>query len=114
MFLRLVTFAAACVITYGSLSSGSSLPSVENSDKILHLIAYSGLAWLAIPAFPRHTLWIIFCLIALLGIGIEFLQSQMSFGRQGSIYDVYANITGVALGVAFWVIYGRLRNRFGI
>lgn len=81
------------------------MPAINNVDKILHLLAYGGLSWLAIPSFSKTNVWKVFCILVFFGIGVEIAQSQMGFGRQGSIRDIYANVAGVILGVLFWLTF---------
>lgn len=102
---RILFFLALLIILFGSLSSGGSMPAINNVDKILHLLAYGGLSWLAIPSFSKTNVWKVFCILVFFGIGVEIAQSQMGFGRQGSIRDIYANVAGVILGVLFWLTF---------
>lgn len=102
---RILFLLALLIILFGSLSSGGSMPAINNVDKVLHLLAYGGLSWLAIPSFSKTNVWKVFCILVFFGIGIEIAQSQMSFGRQGSLLDIYANVAGVILGVLFWLIF---------
>lgn len=108
---RVLLFLALLIILFGSLSSGSSMPSINNVDKILHLLAYGGLSWLAIPSFHNSAVWKVFCVLVSFGVGIEIAQSLMDFGRQGSLLDIYANVAGVILGVLFWVTFKVLKSK---
>lgn len=111
IIFRVLLFAAIILIFFGSLSMGGTVKSINNADKVVHLVAYAGLAWLAIPSFSNTSIWKVFLILVCFGVGIEIAQSLMDFGRQGSLLDIYANAVGVSLGVLFWLIIASLWNK---
>lgn len=75
------------------------------SDKLLHVIAYAvAMFWFGL-CFRRDRLYIIGVILILLGIAIEFIQGQTGY-REMSLYDIFANITGVVIG--FLLSFSRL------
>lgn len=82
----------------------SSKPNIQVShDKILHTLAYAGMAFLFARAISAHTrvvwkIWLFAFLISVLyGLGDEFHQSFVP-GRNMSLDDVVADALGASLG----------------
>ncbi len=77
-------------------------PWLPHQDKLFHLIAYAGLAYLAINYFQYHTdrlnqakiVSVLFC--AFYGLSDEWHQSFVA-GRDADIYDWFADVSGAAL-----------------
>ena len=79
----------------------------DGSDKVVHLIAF------AVLAFPmartgRFGLMPVFVGASAFGGIIEVLQP--SFGRSADMWDWILDIAGVSLGIAFALLYRRLRK----
>jgi VanZ family protein len=69
------------------------------SDKIQHTLAYAvAMFWFGL-CYRRERLYIIGVILILLGTLIEFIQGQTGY-RDMSLYDLFANITGIAIGLA--------------
>ena len=87
-----------------SLINLSGVPSLGSSfdDKIYHVIAYLGLAFLWITYFkPRKkkkSLIIIFLFIIMFGMVLELMQHQLNPNRTYDTYDLMANCLGVMFG----------------
>jgi len=98
---RLRRAAAVCfglAIIVGSLSTGAS-GSLPLPDKLQHFLSYGG--WMAlVAASPRHVGRILAYagVIVLVGLAIEAVQPFV--GRQASVYDLLANLAGIAVGLA--------------
>jgi VanZ family protein len=101
-------FAVGCAAIF--TVSGMSAPPIPDalvfdmSDKLLHGIAYAGLAGLAVPGTTRGfshvtttTLAIAACCAAAWGVSDELHQSFVP-GRDCSIFDWFADTTGAAFG----------------
>lgn len=117
----LLALAWAALIWYLSDQPGLDIPpAFPMQDKLLHLIAYGVLGFLVMgtrrlpfngvlkksPArvfqhgvntFPTLTYWTVCVLCILYGILDEVHQSFVP-GRDASVYDVYADVTGALLG----------------
>ena len=65
-------------------------------DKIEHIIAFGGVAFWGLMAFPRHRFSIAIGL-TIFGALMEVLQGVMTTTRQPSIYDWLADLVGIAL-----------------
>ena len=93
---------AVAVIVIGSLLPAHDLPRVPAGfDKLEHFGAYALLAAGAVQLFERRLSWGFVCvLLVLLGIGLEYLQTQMGLGRMLDRQDALANTIGVLLGLA--------------
>jgi VanZ family protein len=75
------------------------------SDKVLHIIAYAvAMFWFGL-CFRRDRLYVIGIVLVILGILIEIVQGQTGY-REMSLYDIYANITGIVIG--FLLSFSRL------
>ena len=117
--IRLVYLTVA--IYWLALFAGTHVPapklriSVNNIDKLLHLLAYAGLSFLLMMAYSyRRTLTAvhyaqILALVALYGIVDEVLQTFV--GRDCEFWDWVADALGAAVGMAFFhvVVYRRRR-----
>jgi VanZ family protein len=89
-------------IVYLSLAPpiGPDLPLPANADKVEHALAYVGLALWFTGIVARQQFWKVALGLLALGLSIEFLQAAMPYGRQGDPWDLFANVVGIAAGVA--------------
>ena len=106
-----VAFVGAYIaVLVASLVPTTSLPQVTLSDKIEHFIAYALLAALGAKAFPGRP-WLLAIVLAVNGIGVEFLQQAMGVGRRGEVLDALANTLGIAAGLGLiWLMRRRERG----
>ena len=88
---------AIAVVVWGELKPSTHGP--EGWDKVLHFIAYFGLASIATLALGRRkaALWAAFALAVFGGI-LEIVQGYV--GRDAEWGDELANIVGVCAGLA--------------
>ena len=93
------------VIAWLSLAPSDTLPSVDLWDKAEHAMAYTALTVAWAMAFPNRFGRVALGVLAF-GVAIELAQASMHFGRVGHLYDVAANVIGIALGL---VISGLLK-----
>ncbi len=93
---------ALAVVVIGSLVPADDLPEVPSGfDKVEHFAAYAALSAGAVQLFARRLSWGFVCvLLALMGIGLEYLQAQMGLGRMLDAQDALANSIGVLIGLA--------------
>lgn len=88
------------VVIVSSLVPGEDLPHWRISDKVEHIVAYSGLAlWFGGLMPPRRYVHLALALLAL-GGGIEIAQGLMGLGREADWRDFYADAFGVAVGIS--------------
>jgi VanZ family protein len=101
---RWIFLPALAVVVWGELKPGGGGPAVW--DKLLHFIAYFGLAAIATVALGRRkaALWAAFALAIFGGI-LEIVQSFV--GRDAEWGDEIANVVGVCAGLA--VVWASLR-----
>lgn len=113
---RFKTWALALLVVYWlALFAGTHVPRAPHellpknvSDKLLHLTAYGGLAFLICLNWSlRRTLaWrhgvIVLALLA--GFGALDEVTQIPVGRDCDILDWYADITGATLGVGAFML----------
>jgi len=99
---------ALAVVVWGELKPSAHGP--EGWDKVLHFLAYFGLAGLASVALgrTRPALWAGLALAAF-GGGLEIVQAFV--GRDAEWGDELANIVGVLAGVAVGLGFLRLIGR---
>jgi VanZ family protein len=89
----------ALVITWLSLMPVEQLPEVKLSDKVEHILAYVALAfWFGSLTTRRNLGWVAVILMGY-GVLIELLQEWMQWGRQGDVYDLGADVLGIAAGL---------------
>ncbi|AMN47207.1 hypothetical protein ACG33_08890 [Steroidobacter denitrificans] len=95
------------VVVALSLMPGQKLPATGLNDKFQHGTAYALLALWFAGIYPRSRYWLIAIGLLLLGVGIEFAQGAMSFGREADLRDVLANGGGIAVGLGLaWLWLG--------
>lgn len=97
LWLFLASMATA-FIAYKSLVPTELSSDITHFDKILHFVAYFGLAGLFMAGLPRRSIIMIILSISVLGALIEILQTLMNLGRDGSIMDMMANSLGAICG----------------
>ena len=103
---RIAAVLLALLITVGSLQPAGGGGSLPHVDKLMHLLAYGGLAGLAGLGWRDIPLWAVVLLAALFGIGIEIAQATLTDGRTASVADGLANLLGALLAA---LALGRLR-----
>ena len=89
----------------------------EGGDKLMHLLAYAGLAflfasWLAFRGVADQRLWKITA-ISLCGYAIVDELLQIPFRRTADIVDCLADWAGVALGFLCFLAIRLLVDRLG-
>jgi len=100
MILRITLAAIVLGIGYLSLSPTETI--VVGNDKISHFIAYAVLMInVGLITYPIKKHFVIGIIISLLYGGvIEVIQHYVP-GRYMSVYDMFANATGVLIGALF-------------
>lgn len=75
-------------------------------DKIEHIIAFGGVTFWGLMAFPARRMLIVLGL-TMFGAVMEVLQGLLTTTRQPSVYDWLADIVGIILA---WTIVSLLVN----
>ncbi|MEV0945999.1 VanZ family protein [Rhodococcus sp. NPDC049939] len=92
------------------LSPASATPAgPEHADKVVHALLFAALAVASRYALmsPRTTvLW-----LAAFAAITEILQGVLPIGRQGSLWDLCADLVGVAIGLTAQSATMRSRSR---
>ncbi|HEY9034048.1 MAG TPA: VanZ family protein [Pseudomonadales bacterium] len=83
-------------VFYGLFSSQPAMPDMQGSDKLLHLLAFAGMAFSARLVFVRVAPWLFWPVMLALAVALEFLQPLVQPSRHFSEWDIVANGTGVA------------------
>ena len=105
----LLALGAAVAILFGSFMPQPALPAGEGSDKVLHLLAYGALSFLAL--LGRNTLLgagLVILAVSGFGLAIEYLQPFT--GRDWDPGDIVANTAGVLLGGLAVLVFRYLRR----
>lgn len=92
----------SAVLLYGMFRPESPPELFEQSDKLLHLLAFGTLALTARLAFARIPGWLLWGTLLALAPFLEWLQHYLQPGRQFSELDIAANLAGVALAWLGW------------
>ena len=104
---------AAVFIGYQSLIPSSSQTNIEHFDKLVHCIAYMGLAVLFCVSVSKAWRIRAGLLVIAYGGALELLQHFMNLGRTGSWLDMLANVVGAVIGIGFayvWVNFWAMRR----
>ncbi|MFK7834242.1 MAG: VanZ family protein [Winogradskyella sp.] len=102
--LLLVSVSYTVALVIASLINLNGVPSLGSSfdDKIYHVIAYLGLAFLWVfyskPFKTRYIPFIILAAAALFGFILEVLQYLLNPNRTYDTYDLIANTIGAICG----------------
>ena len=104
------------LIFFVSAQSGVSLPA-DVSDKLLHTLAYMGLAVLVFRAvaggspagMTRRTAIATVLITVAYGISDELHQMFVP-GRSADLHDVYADAAGGAIGLALCWVWGKIHT----
>lgn len=105
--LLLVSIAYTLTLVIMSLITISGVPSLGSSfdDKIYHIVAYFGLAFLWVlyikPFKTKRSLFIVFFAAVFLGFILELLQYLLNSNRTYDTYDLIANSIGAVFGTLF-------------
>jgi VanZ family protein len=90
-------YPAFLLVIWGELTPRPAEVIEGDNDKLLHFIAYFGLAAIAAIAFRRRKAAILAALgLIVLGGILEIIQGFV--GRDMSLYDEFANTLGVVVG----------------
>ena len=98
-----------------ALIGGSLIPvnmsgAPEQSDKVVHFLAYALMAsfW---PSSWRRSWLTAFCLAGGLGLLLEFAQGALPTGRFFDPWDAVANAMGAGVGVGAVLVWSRSTRR---
>ncbi len=84
------------------VDSGIHLPHI---DKVFHAVAFAGVTFLMLGAFPKMNRWYIVGILLLLGVAIEIIQLHIP-GRSFSFADWIGDAVGV---FAVLALFGKRR-----
>ena len=102
-----LTLIATTILTVAMLWPLVSPPQApDGSDKLIHLVAFAALSF-PLSRTGRFGLLPVFIGASLFGGMIELIQP--SFNRSADINDWFADIIGIAIGIACGLIYRHLR-----
>jgi VanZ family protein len=91
-------WALIATTTFLLLLEVKPVPQTWPKDKLQHAIIFALLTYIGIKSYPKYVLYI--CLgLAVYGVSMELLQSQLTLTRSGNIADWLADIVGIALGL---------------
>lgn len=109
--LRLGLFVlCAALLCYGLFRPESPPQLFEQSDKLLHVLAFAALALSARLAFGRVPGWLLWGVLLAFAPVAERLQQLWQPARHFSLHDALANVLGVALALLAWWLLGYLRK----
>lgn len=82
-----------------SLIPAQNLPAVSANDKVGHMAAYALLSLWFSGIYPKSRYVVIAAALFVLGLGIEWTQGAMHYGRQADVHDMAANALGIGAGI---------------
>jgi VanZ family protein len=102
----------------GSLMPSDNLSStrfieIPHFDKVVHFTMYMlmGLSWCTVFHNWKKSIYWVFGLLFILGLGLEILQFYFLTGRFFEIPDLIANITGSILGIIIFLMWIKRTTR---
>lgn len=101
-----VFWPALAVVVWGELTPHPPRIETMSSDKLLHFLAYFGLAGIAVAALGRRRLVAIVLGLIALGGALEIAQGLT--GRDAEWLDEAANSFGAAMGALSGLLFLRL------
>lgn len=105
----LVAFAVTLVMLF---SPGSTVPSgPPNSDKLTHLLMFAVLVYAA--RYARHRVLAVAVWAAAYAAVSEVLQGLLPIHRSASVWDLAADLLGVATGLVLFWAWQRRAGRAG-
>ena len=109
--MRFGLFVVCCALLgYGLFRPESPPELFDDSDKVLHVLAFAALALSSRLAFVRVPGWALWPLLGLLAPLLEWLQHYVQPLRQFSTADILANLLGVALALLGWLLLRSMRR----
>ncbi|SDI09219.1 hypothetical protein SAMN05216588_11169 [Pseudomonas flavescens] len=108
---KLLFLACCAVMAYGLFRPEPPPDLFEESDKFLHLAAFTGLALVSRIAFARTPGWLLWGLLYLQAPLLEWLQHSLQPHREFSHLDILANLCGISIALALWIAYDQVRRR---
>lgn len=69
------------------------------NDKVEHMLGYVLLTLWFCGIYPRSKYWIIAVAYLAFGVSIELVQGAMNWGRHADLKDVYADASGIVVGL---------------
>ena len=100
LMFRVLLAAASVVVGYGVFAPAGTAPSVMPWDKAEHFTAFYGLAFLAVFAFPRTSVWWLAAILSASGAAIELIQALPFVHRDSDVWDWVADSLGIAAAIA--------------
>lgn len=108
---RAATLVIALVVAAIAMTPGSmGAPTLFGRDKLDHLSAFAAITLVARSGWPDQSRWLTAVIVLLYGVAIEFGQSLDFVGRTASVFDIMANMIGIALGLSVAWSLNRLRS----
>lgn len=108
----LIFVACTALLLYGLFRPESPPNLFDNSDKLLHLLAFGGFSLTARLAFLRAPGWLLWGVLLFCAPLSEWLQHVLQPARQFSWFDIYANWAGVVLAAMGWWVLTWLYRRW--
>ena len=110
--MRLASLLLCCYWTalfVGTHLPSAAMPDLKVSDKVYHLAAFAGLAFLLAWALPKRSEGLLrhFSIVFAIGLGYALMDewSQRFIpGRVGDRWDVAADACGVVIGFGFYLV----------
>ena len=90
---------SVAVAMYMSLAPLDELKLPNWNDKLEHAFGYFLLTFWFCGIYPRHHYWKVALAMLGMGVSVEILQGAMHVGRHADVYDLIADVIGIAPAV---------------
>lgn len=110
--LRKVFFClCAAALLYGLFRQTPPPQLFNQSDKFGHLGGFAAMTFVGLWAVSSRFIPLFIVSVLILACSAEFIQQTLLAHRHFSLYDMYANLTGIAIILIPWLVW-RISQHF--
>ncbi|RTE65223.1 hypothetical protein EH243_13350 [Amphritea opalescens] len=104
--LRKILFGlCAAALLYGLFRQTPPPQLFNQSDKFGHLAGFAAMTLVGLWTVSRRFIPLFIASLLILACSAEFIQQALLAHRHFSLYDMYANLTGIAIIFTPWLVW---------
>ncbi|WP_417227626.1 hypothetical protein [Amphritea sp.] len=105
MLRKTIFCLCAAALLYGLFRQTPPPQLFNQSDKFGHLVGFATMTFAGLWAVSRRFVPLFIICLLVLACSAEFIQQWLLAHRHFSLYDMYANLTGIAIIFMPWFIW---------